>query len=413
MTLAIRIFFPFALGYFLASIFRSINAVIAPALVNDLGLSASDLGFASSIFFLCATIFQLPYGVLLDRFDPRKLYAGCLCLCALGAIITAVADGVFVLSAGRALIAIGASSSAVTSYKVYALWYDAEKLPLVNGFSLAAGGLGLVAGTVPVEIALQIIDWREIHLIVGGCLLVTGLFILVAAPFRKSVSTGFTIVQQINSFSIILKSPKFWRAAPLMTVVIGIYAGIATLWAGSWLRDVAQYSDAATADVLMVLASAFVLAGLLTGWLTAFAKRFGLTPMGLAASTAALFAMVLIVLFRQWTPSVATVSILWALFGFLAPLNFVMYAALGAEFPKEMGGRLNACLTLAWMLGAFLTQNIYGLVLQEFPSSNGSYSAEGHELAMKLLTFALLAALAWFVAASYWIKSKSTIETEK
>ena len=71
------------------------------------------------------------------------------------------------LAMGRALIALGASASAVTSFKIYSMWFPTERLPLVNGLGLAAGGLGLVAGTVPVDAALSFVDWRDIHLIVA------------------------------------------------------------------------------------------------------------------------------------------------------------------------------------------------------------------------------------------------------
>ena len=109
--LALRIFIPFALGYFFASILRAINAVIAPHLVRDLDLGPVELGFATGAFFLAAFLFQLPYGILLDRFDPRKTYACFLLVCAVGALITALSEGVITLSIGRALIALGASQS--------------------------------------------------------------------------------------------------------------------------------------------------------------------------------------------------------------------------------------------------------------------------------------------------------------
>ena len=107
-SLVLRVFVPLALGYCVVSILRSINAVIAPYLVGDLYLSATELGFATSIFFLTAVLMQIPYGVLLDRYDPRKLYAVVLSLCAFGAVVAAMADGFLMLSIGRGLVALGA-----------------------------------------------------------------------------------------------------------------------------------------------------------------------------------------------------------------------------------------------------------------------------------------------------------------
>jgi MFS family permease len=407
-ALTIRIFTPFALGYLLVSIFRSISAVIAPELVRDLGLGATELGFAVSALFLSGTIFQLPCGVLLDRYDPRRVYAILLVVSGLGAIIVALAEGVVSLALGRALIALGAAASAVTSYKVYSMWFPPERLPLVNGLSLAAGGLGLMAGTAPVEVALTFASWRSIHVIVGILLIACAGLVPAMAPPKPSVSSGSTLFEQVKGLSAIIRSMSFWRAAPLMMVVVGTFGAFTQLWAGPWVRDVAHLSRSDTANLLLVLTSAMTVSGLLTGALTAVARRFGLAPMEFALATAMLLAVVLGVLFLQWTPSPAVVFATWALFGFVASLNFVTYAALAPEFPPQLTGRLNACLTLSWMLGAFLIQNLYGIVLDLFPSGSGSYSIQGHRVAMGVIVLLLLTALAWFAIASRLIRSQKT-----
>jgi MFS family permease len=408
IILMVRVFLPFALGYFFVSIFRSINAVITPDLIRDLDLGATGLGFAVSAFFLSGTLFQLPYGVLLDRYDPRRTYAVCLGLAALGATIAALAQDILLLAAGRALIALGATASAVTSFKVYSLWFPQERLPLVNGLSLAAGGLGLMAGTSPVEAALGFVDWRGIYLIVGVLLLCSAALVPMLAPVKQMPKTGLTLLEQFKGLSDVVGSVAFWRVAPLMTVVAGSFAAFSQLWAGPWIRDVAGLSAPEAANLLLVLAGSMTASGLLTGMLTALGKRIGLQPTEFVVATAGLFALVLVVLFLQWTPSALAVSVTWALFGFVATLSFVSYAALAPHFPPQLTGRLNACLTLSWMLGAFVIQNIYGMALDWFPAMNGAYSAHGHRFAVGVLIILLLAALGWYFVASYFIKLKGS-----
>ena len=64
---------PFAAGYFLSYLFRTINAVIANDLAADLNLGAADLGFLTSIYFLIFAAVQLPFGALLDRHGPKLI----------------------------------------------------------------------------------------------------------------------------------------------------------------------------------------------------------------------------------------------------------------------------------------------------------------------------------------------------
>lgn len=406
VSLVLRVFVPFALGYCVVSILRSINAVIAPYLVRDLDLSATELGFATSIFFLTAVLMQIPYGVLLDRYDPRKLYAFFLLLCATGAVIAATADGVAMLTVGRGLVALGSGASAVTSYKIYSIWFPVERLPLANGLSLAAGGLGVLIGTTPVELALHIMDWRDVHLIVAGLTLAAAAMVVTIAPKNKPVRKNLSLAQQVGGIGLILKSLAFWRAAPLTFMVLGTFGGISTLWTGPWVRDVAGLSGTGATNVLLFLSISFTVSSLLAGWMTGLAKRAGLSLMGFVASTAMLFLAVLTALHYQ-PSSYPAVVFLWCLFGFLGPLNMVTFAAMVVEFSSDMTGRVNACLSVFWLGGGFIVQNIYAIVLQQFPSTGGSYAVEGHKLAMGLIALLLAAALIWFSAATIMLRKKS------
>ena len=63
--LAIRVFLAFASGYFMSYGLRSVNVIIAPDLINEFGLSNSQLGSLSSAYFLSFAALQLPLGIWL------------------------------------------------------------------------------------------------------------------------------------------------------------------------------------------------------------------------------------------------------------------------------------------------------------------------------------------------------------
>jgi MFS family permease len=107
----VRVLLPFAAAYFLSYLYRSVNAVIAPDLVSDFALSAAELGLLTSAYFLTFAAFQLPLGLLLDRFGPRRTDAALLLIAALGGMVFALAHGLPLLILGRALIGLGVSGS--------------------------------------------------------------------------------------------------------------------------------------------------------------------------------------------------------------------------------------------------------------------------------------------------------------
>ena len=73
--MALRVLTPFALGYFLTYLLRAVNAVVAPDLVAEIGLSAAELGLLTAAYLGAFALFQLPLGVLLDRYGPRRVQA--------------------------------------------------------------------------------------------------------------------------------------------------------------------------------------------------------------------------------------------------------------------------------------------------------------------------------------------------
>lgn len=145
--LALRIVLPFAFGYFLSYLYRAVNAVIAPDLTHDMGLDASALGLLTAAYFLTFAAFQLPLGILLDRYGPRRVEAALLIFAAIGAALFAWAPNEGTLIFARALIGFGVSACLMAAFKAYVMWFPMERLALINGIHLTAGGLGALMAT--------------------------------------------------------------------------------------------------------------------------------------------------------------------------------------------------------------------------------------------------------------------------
>ena len=92
------VFLPFSAGYFLSYVYRSTNAILAPYLNQDLGINAEQLGLITSVYFLTFALFQLPLGILLDKFGARKVQTVLFVIASLGASLFALGDSIFSLS---------------------------------------------------------------------------------------------------------------------------------------------------------------------------------------------------------------------------------------------------------------------------------------------------------------------------
>ena len=272
----LRVFLPFALGYFLSYLYRVVNAVIAPDLVRDIGLDANQLGMLTSAYFITFAAFQLPLGILLDRFGPRLTEAGLLLFAALGAAVFGLAESPLGLIAGRLLIGFGVSACLMAAFKAFVTWYPVQRLPLINGCQMAAGGLGALAGTIPVEAALHVTDWRGVFLVLSGLTLLVAASILVVVPEHKSTVTGSPLREQVRGILRIFTSSLFWRVAPLTVMSQASFLSIQSLWSGPWLRDVAGLDRAAAANQLFFIAIAMISGFLFMGWAAERLSRRGI-----------------------------------------------------------------------------------------------------------------------------------------
>src|ERR1700687_4685240 len=91
-SLILRVFLPFVAGYYIAYLFRTINAVLATPLMAELGLGADDLGLLTSVYFLTFAAAQIPIGILLDRYGPRRIQSALLVVAAIGSALFAMSN---------------------------------------------------------------------------------------------------------------------------------------------------------------------------------------------------------------------------------------------------------------------------------------------------------------------------------
>lgn len=393
--LAARILAPFAFGYFLSYLFRTVNAVIAPDLTRELGLGANALGLLTSAYLLSFAAAQLPLGIVLDRIGPRRTEAALLLVAAAGALMFALAQGLTALFVGRVLIGLGVSACLMAGFKACVDWFARERLPFVNGIQMAAGGLGAMAATAPVEVMASSVGWRSVFLVLAAlCVIAAASIYLVVPRDRDSEVLGPTSLRaSFSGLGAVLRSSLFWRVAPLTVVSEATFMAIIGLWAGPWLRDVGGHDRVAAADLLLGVAAAMVAGFLLMGLAADRLARFRISSLAVAVAGISLFALTLAAI-------VATASgapVLWLAFGFFGTSGILPYAALSQRFPAALAGRLNTTLNVLVFTAAFAAQWGMGAIIALWPKeAGGGYALAGYRAAFAVMLGLLGLGLVWF-----------------
>jgi predicted MFS family arabinose efflux permease len=398
----LRVFLPFACGYFISYLFRVVNAVIAPNLVSDTGADPSELGLLTAAYFLTFAAAQLPLGVLLDRYGPRKIESFLLIFAAAGALIFSMAGSITGLVIGRAFIGFGVSACLMAAFKAFVMWFKRDQLPLINGLQMAAGGLGALAATAPVEAVLGLTDWRGVFVGLAILTILVAGLVFTVVPEREPVTQAESFGHQIRGVAEVFTSLTFWRIAPVATVSQASFLSIHGLWSGPWLRDIAGLDRAQTANTLLLVAIAMIAGFIGLGAAAERLSKIGVRPVVVAMSGMVLF---MVVLFFILLGSSDRVLPLWLLFGFFGTSGILPYAVLSQSFRPELSGRVNTALNLLVFVFAFIAQWGIGSVIEMWPTTaSGGYSPAGYRAAFIVIIVLHIITLIWFFIAGRRLK---------
>lgn len=392
----LRVFLPFAFGYFLSYVFRVVNAVIAPDLVAELHLDAGDLGLLTSTYFLTFAAFQLPLGMLLDRFGPRRTESVLLLFAAAGAVVFALAPNTATLVLGRGLIGLGVSACLMAAFKGFVLWFPAGRLPLVNGLEMAVGGIGALAATLPVEAALTVTDWRGVFLALGGLTaLAAGIVFFVVPEREESAQPHGTFGQLVGGVIEVMTSPLFWRVAPATFTTQAAFLAVQSLWAGPWLRDIGGLDRDGVAMGLLVIAAAMTVGFIFAGGLAERLGRLGIKPtaVALVAMNTSIVLQAILVAQLPVPPLV-----IWPLFALFGTSGILVYAGLAQTFPRHLAGRVNTGINLLVFVAGFLFQWGVGVIINQWPvTAAGGYRPEAYQAGFGAVLAIEVVAMLWLV----------------
>ncbi|WP_431831562.1 MFS transporter [Cupriavidus consociatus] len=388
-----RVLAVFSLGFLVSYVFRGVNLGFAPHLTRELGLNAGDLGLLTSFYFLGFACAQLPAGILLDRYGPRRTEAAMLLVAVAGSLVFALAPGMAGLAAGRLLIGVGVSVCLGAAIQALSMWFPLSRMPLLNGVVMAIGGFGAVLVGTPLSWLLSLADWRMVSAGLAAVSLAMAALLWFGVPDKPRAGKE-SLREQLRGTRQILGSERFWRVVPLTLLNQGVFLAVQTLWVGAFLRDVPGFDPATSARLVSVIGLAMMAGCVGSGWAARHLERIGVSLYAFAGIGMTGFIVVQALLMAQVPlPPV----LLWAAYGVFGSSGILTYAVLARSFPDALIGRATTALTLTVFLATFACQVGVGFVLDLFPSSGGHYPKAAHMAAWGGLIVLQVLAAVWYL----------------
>lgn len=395
------IFFILSLLYIFSQFYRVSNAVIAPNLVQDLGLSAETLGILGGAYFYSFALLQIPMGPMLDRIGPRMVVNFFALIGALGAFLFALSGSFHSALLGRILIGAGMAPVLMGSMKVFILRFPPEKFATLVGIILSVGTLGNIFAASPLAYLTSTIGWRVTFILASGVTILLAFFGFWGLGGEKKEYFGSSPsgpqIGILQSIRLVLKSLAFWQIGAVAFFRYGTFVGLQGLWLGPYLINIKGYSPIQAGNLMLLLSIGIIVGGPISGRLS---DRTFESPKRVALGGLSLYCLGLFSLIGM--PNIESpfwYGSIFFLMGFFTSFGIVIYSHAKGLFPITISGTVMTLVNFFTMAGGAIFMPILGKVIESFPRVGHTYPAEAYHLSF-LLCFAGMAASLIFYAFS-------------
>jgi MFS family permease len=387
--------------FILSMFYRVSTAVIAPNLIQDLGLDAETLGILGGAFFYSFALLQIPMGPMLDRIGPRIVMTSFSMIGALGAFVFAFGNSFLVALLGRTLIGVGMASVLMGSMKVFVVRFPPEKFVTLVGLMQAVGTLGNIFAASPLAFLTSTIGWRMTFVIAGvvTALLAFLTFLILGEEKGNIGGLASSPLSQpeigiLQSFRLLLGSLAFWQIGAISFFRYGTFVCLQGLWLGPYLMDIEGYSPVQTGNLIILLAIGIIVGGPIAGWLSdrTFHSRKGVALGGLSLYCLSLLPLIGVAKLQSpfWF------GFIFFFIGFFCSFGMVIYAHAKELFPVTISGTAMAGVNFFTMGGAAFFMPALGGIIKSFPRTGSSYPAEAYHLSFLICFLGMTASLIFY-----------------
>lgn len=396
-----------AIFYSYEYLLRISPSAMESALRHHFSLSATGFGLMSSVYYYAYVPMQLPVGVLMDRFGPRRLLTFACFLCVIGTLMFCQTDDYHIAIIGRFLVGGGSAFAFVGVLKLATIWLPENRLALVAGLTSALGTIGAMLGDNMISIVVSHVGWQktDTYTAIFGVFL-TGALWFGIHDHRRDLKSGGTInsfKRNLIDLNIILRDKQIWLNGFFGCLVYLPTTVFAELWGIPYLSHAHAMTDTQAGLTNSLMFFGFMLGAPTMGYISDRLKCRK-KPMVVGAIGAAIMMMVIL-----YYPNLSHFSIYICIFvlGLFYSAQTIVFAVGRELAPNEAAGTAIAATNMLVMLGAMLLQPLIGRlldwsvwfqhssekVLSHIPFHHVTeYGPEDYRLAMSIIPIGIIAA---------------------
>jgi predicted MFS family arabinose efflux permease len=352
-------------GFALSQAFRTVAAILAPPLQQELGLTPQQLGVFAGVFHLAFGGLQLFMGMGIDVWGPRRTVLAVFPLTVVGSLIAATSNGFGMLLLAQFVIGVGCAPAFLACTVFIARRFPAERFASVSGAALGIGSAGLLLTGTPLAWVIDHASWRAGFVVLAAMAAAAWLAILLLveeapAPAAEGAPRP-GMLAALRGYGELFALPHTWGIVALAVFTYASFLSLRGLWLGPLLVERHGLGLVQTGHVALLVSVVGMVGPPLFGRLDPGDARRRRWIVGCTLACAAMYLGMALSRSTAFDVAVATVT------SVLAGYIVLQYADVRVAYPARMTGRAMAVFTMAMFLGVGLMQWLTGLVASAAP----------------------------------------------
>lgn len=372
-------------------------AYAGPRMQQDLGLSPEMWGWVVGVFAIAYAVFEIPSGVLGDRYGPRKVLTVVVMWWSVFTTLTGAVSNYVWLLVTRFLFGAGESGAYPVSAVSTSRWFPVTERARAQGIIWMAARVGGAVSPLLVVPIQHYWGWRASFYVFGILGVIWGIFWYIVHRDYPSEKRGVSR-QEIDEIGAPKRGEKHslpWgqalRSGNLWVIMLMYFAYCyGAYWYFSWLPTYLVKGRGFTEAGLLLSALPFVLGAIANGAggfaSDAMVKRYGLkwgrrSVAMIGLGVAAIFAGATLLTGNKY------VALIFLSIGFAGQDFFLPTAwAVCLDIGKKYAGAVTGTMNMAGQFGSFISSVLFGYITKV----TGSYEPGMIPLAVCLGVAALL-----------------------
>ncbi|PJD95997.1 MAG: MFS transporter [Legionella sp.] len=392
-----------ALFYCYEFVLRIIPGALQTELSIALGhISATTFGQISALYYFAYSPMQLPVGMLMDRFGPRKLLTfACLC-CTLGSWMFTLTSSMLVVSLGRFLVGFGSSFAFVGVLSLALHWLPKRYFSLVAGLITTLGMLGLVYGEVRITEWSEQIGWEKVLLAIAfiGCILSVLILSIVRDGPQGFQSHKNPLPEFFRNVLKVLMAPEIWLIGFVGACLYTSLSVFGELWGKTYLEQAHHLTKVQAARTISSLFLGWAIGAPIAGYIS---DVTGKRVLPLVIGAALSLVSVSLVLYYPHL-SYAQLNGLLFCYGLFSATEILVFIMAKESTGAQLSSTVFAATNMIVAMAGVIFQPLVGKLLDTFGDSDivsGEYiyTVVDYQVALSILPISLLLViiLAFFI----------------